>query len=54
MDKAYGLCQESPERHIAWLADATRSLLGPTTLRQIVDVVHFQWNGDVGAVYYCA
>lgn len=53
MDKTYGLCQGSPERHLAWLADATRSLLEPTTLRQIVDVVHFEWSGDVGAVDYC-
>jgi hypothetical protein len=53
MDKAYSLCQGSPGRHLAWLADATRSLLEPTTLRQIVDVVHFEWSGDVGAVDYC-
>ncbi|CAI7590805.1 unnamed protein product [Penicillium glandicola] len=53
MDKTYALCQGSPEKHLAWLADATRSLLEPKTLRQIVDVVHFEWSGDVGAVDYC-
>jgi hypothetical protein len=53
MDKTYTLCQGSPEMHLAWLADATRSLLEPSTLRQIVDVVHFEWSGDVGAVDYC-
>jgi hypothetical protein len=35
------------------IPDATRSLLKPTTLRQIVDVVHFEWSGDIGAVNYC-
>ncbi|KAJ5971372.1 uncharacterized protein N7479_001290 [Penicillium vulpinum] len=53
MDKSYALCQGSSEKHLAWLADATRSLLEPTTLRQVLDVVHFEWSGDVGAVDYC-
>ncbi|KAJ5781107.1 hypothetical protein N7457_006267 [Penicillium paradoxum] len=53
MDKWYSLCQGAPEKHIPWLADATRSLLEPTTLRRIVDVVHFEWRGDVGAIDYC-
>jgi hypothetical protein len=53
MDKTYDVCRQSPELHLSWLADATRSLLEPTTLRQIVDMVHFEWRGDVGAVGYC-
>lgn len=35
MDKAYILCQGSPGRHLAWLADATRSLLELTTLGRL-------------------
>ena len=53
MDKTYDVCRQSPELHLSWLADAARSLLEPATLRQIVDVVHFEWSGDVGAVDYC-
>ncbi|KAJ5097767.1 hypothetical protein N7456_008488 [Penicillium angulare] len=53
MDKLYSMCRSQPETSLAWLADATRSLLNPTVLRQIVDVVHFQWRGDIGAVDYC-
>ncbi|KAJ5290940.1 hypothetical protein N7478_000191 [Penicillium angulare] len=53
MDKLYSMCRPQPETNLAWLADATRSLLNPTVLRQIVDVVHFEWRGDIGAVDYC-
>lgn len=53
MEKVYSTCRSDPAAHLAWLADATRSLLEPTTLRRIVDVVHYEWSGDVGAVDYC-
>jgi hypothetical protein len=53
MEKTYSTCRSDPEAHLAWLADATRSLLEPTVLRRIVDVVHYEWSGDVGAVDYC-
>ena len=53
MDKVFSICRTDPETNLAWLADATRSLLDPTVLRQIVDVVHFEWRGDVGMVNYC-
>ncbi|KAJ5140852.1 hypothetical protein N7448_004260 [Penicillium atrosanguineum] len=53
MEKVYSTCRSDPAAHMAWLADATRSLLEPTVLRRIVDVVHYEWSGDVGAVDYC-
>jgi hypothetical protein len=48
METTYSTCRSDPEAHLAWLADATRSLLEPTVLRRIVDVVHYEWSGDVG------
>jgi hypothetical protein len=53
MDKSYVLRRASSESHLAWLADSTRSLLDPVTLRKIVDVVHFEWQGQIGDVKYC-
>ncbi|KAJ5731530.1 uncharacterized protein N7483_006038 [Penicillium malachiteum] len=53
MDKMYSLCRSDPKMSLAWLADATRSLLDPFVLRRIVDVVHFEWCGDIGAKDYC-
>ncbi|KAJ5899993.1 hypothetical protein N7495_004737 [Penicillium taxi] len=53
MDKIYSACRFNPQANMAWLADATRSFLEPTVLRRIVDVVHFEWRGDLGAVNYC-
>ncbi|KAJ5157766.1 uncharacterized protein N7482_008866 [Penicillium canariense] len=53
MDKTYSVCRLNPEAHLPWLADATRSFLDPAVLRQLVDVVHYEWCGDVGAVDYC-
>ncbi|KAJ5708522.1 hypothetical protein N7488_008323 [Penicillium malachiteum] len=53
MDKMYSMCRSNPKMSLAWLADATRSLLDPFVLRRIVDVVHFEWCGDVGAKDYC-
>ncbi|KAG6811927.1 hypothetical protein H0H92_005258 [Tricholoma furcatifolium] len=55
MDIAYHQILFSPEAHMAWLADCTRSLLDPVTLRKIVDVVHFEWKGQVpvGDAEYC-
>ncbi|KAJ5232830.1 hypothetical protein N7468_005786 [Penicillium chermesinum] len=53
MEKMYSVCRKQPESSVAWLADATRSLMEPRVLRKLVDVVHFEWDGDVGAVDYC-
>lgn len=53
MEKMYSTYRSHPESSLAWLADATRSLMEPTVLRKIIDVVHYEWNGDVGAVDYC-
>lgn len=49
------LCSDnSPQTRTAWLADSTRSLLHPTSLREIIDVVHFEWQGQTGDVEYCS
>ncbi|RAH63581.1 hypothetical protein BO85DRAFT_455560 [Aspergillus piperis CBS 112811] len=53
LDFRYGVCRSSSTLHAAWLADITRSLLEPRTLRRIVDVVHFEWTGCEGEVEYC-
>ena len=52
-DLLYHVHRTSPQRHRAWLVDSTRSLLHPVTLRKIVDVVHFEWQGQTGDVEYC-
>jgi hypothetical protein len=53
MDLLYYGYRKSQETHTAWLADVTRSLLQPLTLRKIIDVVHFEWLGEIGDVEYC-
>ena len=53
MDMRYHLYRSSTKSHLAWIADSTRSLLDPLTLRKIVDVVHFEWQGQIGDVEYC-
>ncbi|GLB10289.1 hypothetical protein AtubIFM57258_006691 [Aspergillus tubingensis] len=53
LDFRYGVCRSSSTMHAAWLADITRSLLEPGTLRRIVDVAHFEWTGCEGEVDYC-
>ncbi|KAI2896289.1 hypothetical protein CBS63078_5580 [Aspergillus niger] len=53
LDFKYGVCRSSSTLHVSWLADITRSLLEPQTLRRIVDVVHFEWTGCEGEVDYC-
>ncbi|KAJ5999858.1 hypothetical protein N7481_000267 [Penicillium waksmanii] len=53
MDKLYNVYRKDPTSHLAWLADATRDLLQPKVLRKIIDVVHYEWSGDLGAVDYC-
>jgi len=53
MDLLYHEKRQSAKTHLAWVADSTRSLLNPPTLRRIVDIVHFEWSGDVGDVEYC-
>lgn len=53
MDRLYHEKREDPKTHQAWLADCARSLLNPRTLRAIVDVVHFEWTGDIGDAEYC-
>lgn len=45
--------RESPEDHIKWNADVVRVVLHPGNLRRLVDVVHYEWTGDLGAVDYC-
>ncbi|EEA23875.1 hypothetical protein TMatcc_006948 [Talaromyces marneffei ATCC 18224] len=53
MDQLYAINRSKPDTHFAWMADITRSLLRPQTLRKIVDVVHFEWSGDVGDREFC-
>ncbi|RHZ57373.1 hypothetical protein CDV55_104136 [Aspergillus turcosus] len=53
MDLLYHAQRTSPQKHMAWLADSTRSLLHPSNLRKIIDVVHFEWSGQTGDVGYC-
>lgn len=53
MDKLYNVYRKDPTLHLAWLADATRDLLQPKVLRKVIDVVHYEWSGDLGAVDYC-
>jgi hypothetical protein len=54
MDQLYAVNRAKSETHIAWMADIVRSLLRPETLRKIVDVVHFEWRGDLGDREFCA
>lgn len=44
----------SPESHILWLADIVRVVLHPDNLRQLVDVVHHPWSGELWDIGYCA
>ncbi|KAJ5758188.1 uncharacterized protein N7511_006882 [Penicillium nucicola] len=53
MDIMYNACASSEKLHLAWLADMTRSLMEPNVMRRIVDVVHFDWSGDIGDINYC-
>ena len=53
MDKSFSVCRLNPDAHLAWLAYTARGLLDPMVLRRIVDVVHYEWSGDVGVVDYC-
>ncbi|KOS48773.1 hypothetical protein ACN38_g304 [Penicillium nordicum] len=53
LDKRYATCIHDTNRHSAWLADMCRSLLSPQTLRKIVDVVHYRWDGHAGDAEYC-
>lgn len=53
MDQLYHVKRAKPDTHLAWMADITRSLLEPTTLRKIIDVVHFEWKGDIGDEEFC-
>lgn len=50
----YARYRQSPEHHIRWMADVVRIVLHPDNLRQLVDVVHYPWSGDLGHVGYCA
>jgi hypothetical protein len=50
----YAVYRQDPETHIKWLADAVRLMLHPRTLRRLVDVVHYQWTGEIGDAGYCA
>jgi hypothetical protein len=53
LDSRYSIHRRSSKTHLAWLADMVRLLLRPSSLRRIVDVVHYPWTGDVGMVEYC-
>ncbi|KAJ5698671.1 hypothetical protein N7462_000676 [Penicillium macrosclerotiorum] len=53
MEKMFSYCRNNPATHLAWLADVTRSFFEPTVLRKLVDVVHYEWSGDMGEVEYC-
>ena len=44
----------SPESHILWLADIVRVVLHLYNLRQLVDVVHHPWSGELVDIAYCA
>ena len=44
----------SPQSHVLWLADIVRVVLHPDNLRQLVDVVHHPWSGELGDIAYCA
>jgi hypothetical protein len=50
----YAVYRNDPETHIRWLADTVRLVLHPNTLRRLVDVVHYQWSGEIGDAGYCA
>jgi hypothetical protein len=50
----YSVYRHDPDTHIKWLADAVRLVLHPKTLRRLVDVVHYQWTGEIGDTGYCA
>lgn len=53
MDRLFHVYRNQPGSMMAWLADSTRSVLHPSNLRRIVDVVHYQWEGTTGDVGYC-
>lgn len=44
----------SSDDHVKWMADVVRIVLHPGNLRVLVDVVHYQWTGELGSVDYCA
>ena len=50
----YAKYKASPDDHIKWAAGVTRIVLHPVTLRRLVDVVHYQWTGELGDTDYCA
>lgn len=50
----YAINTGLPERHIKWMADVARAVLNPDVLRRSVDIVHYQWSGELGQIDYCA
>lgn len=50
----YAKQRQSPDSHLMWMADVVKIVLHPDYLRQLVDVVHYQWKGELGNVGYCA
>jgi hypothetical protein len=50
----YSEHRRSSEEHLKWVADVVRVVLHPDNLRRLVDVVHYQWDGEVGDAGYCA
>ncbi|KAI1845069.1 hypothetical protein JX266_008862 [Neoarthrinium moseri] len=53
LEQLYCRSRLSSETHLAWLADAARTLLNPYNMRRMVDIGHFRWVGNVGDVEYC-
>lgn len=50
----YAKHRQTPESHIRWQADVARIVLHPDNLRRLVDVVHYQWTGELRNVDCCA
>lgn len=49
----YAKHRVASETHIRWMADVVRIVLNPNVLRRLVDVVHYQWVGELGSINYC-
>jgi len=50
----YSKHRQSSQEHLKWVADVVRIVLHPDNLRRLVDVVHYQWDGELGDTDYCA
>lgn len=54
LQSQYAEHRRAHDPHLAWMADVVRLVLRPGNLRRLVDVVHYQWKGELGNVNYCA